>query len=246
MGSSGSRIYNILYLQAHSVTPQRLSGGSAFGRVRKRRLFHRHSSWFEKSTRLLVDFWFSYGVVVRADWGAVGHAEDPRMAGKDLLLRAIVPSILFLYILPTLIMFPEAGRMWLADTKNQLFQHSWISSAFMILIAHPGGPMALLQKGISVLGSGAIVATLWSPRDRFLDALLIATLAVGLIASLLVWAILYFFPHVAQEVWQSLEIPDLKGSKGFEIAQDKFFSDQITGLLSFGAVLTGVKLRGGK
>jgi hypothetical protein len=165
------------------------------------------------------------------------------MSGKDLVLRVAVPAILILFVLPVVVVTFDIGRMWMADLKGQTFQAGPISVAFMSLIGPANGPYTLLHKGIGVLGSGAIVATLWSRQDRVLDTLMIVTLAMGLLASLLVWWMLET-PDVYQEVWQSANLPNLTNSKSFGELRDKFFTDEISALISFGAVLTGIKLKG--
>jgi hypothetical protein len=133
--------------------------------------------------------------------------------------------------------------MWLADIQHHVPQAGPIAVAFTYLIGQSNGPLALLHKAIGVLGTGAIVATLWSAKDRLLDSFMIATLAVGIIAALLVWSILGT-PDIYRELWQSANLPNLTDSKSFGEVRDKFFTDELSALVSFGAVLTGIKLKG--
>jgi|GEM_PF-5024636 len=166
-----------------------------------------------------------------------------RMSGKDLVLRVVVPAILLIYVAPVVVMAFDTTRMWLADLGGHIFKAGPISLAFMSLVGPTNGPYTLLHKGIGVLGTSAIVATLWSAEDRVLDVLMLFLIGAGLLAALMVWWMLES-PNLVLEVQQAANLPEIPDSKAFGALRDKLFSDEITALLSFGVVLTGVKLKG--
>lgn len=165
------------------------------------------------------------------------------MSGKDLILRIAIPALLLLYTLPVLLMSVEGVGMWLADVQGQIFKAGPVTSAFVLLIAQPAGPLGLLQKAMAVVSSGALVATLWSPKDRILDMAVVTLLAFALIAALVTWSVL-LYPHIVQEAWQSVTVPGLETSEAFGKIRDAYFTNLITTLVSFGAVFTGIKLKG--
>ena len=165
------------------------------------------------------------------------------MSGRELILTIAIPAILCLYVLPVLVMSVEAMRMWLADVQGQNFSAGPVTSSFVLLIAQPNGPLGVLQKAMAVLSSGALVATLWTPKERRLDLLLVGILGFGLLAALLTWSIL-LFPNIYREAWQSVSLPQVASSDAFASIRDPYFTNLITTLASFGMVLAGVKLKG--
>jgi hypothetical protein len=170
--------------------------------------------------------------------------QGARMSGRDWVLRIVIPATLLVYVTPVLLMACEGVGMWWADAQGQIFKAGPFTSLFVLLIAQPNGPLGMLQKAMAVLSSAALVSTLWSPKDRILDVLLVGMLAAGLIAALVAWSVL-LYPHIVQEAWQSTQVPGVSGAEAFAAIRDPYFSNLITTLATFGAVLTGIKLKGG-
>lgn len=164
------------------------------------------------------------------------------MPAKDLVLRVAVPAMLILYVLPVLAVSVEATRYWTLILHNQNPVAGPLSKQFVMLLHQSNGPLALIQKAMGVLASGALVATLWSEKDRVLDVILIALLATGLLTSLWVWFV-FGIPDVSLEVLQAAEIVDLQDAKAFASLRDQYFTGELQTLLSFGAVLIGVQLK---
>jgi hypothetical protein len=162
---------------------------------------------------------------------------------RDWILRVTVPSVLLVYVLPALLMTFAAVSMWIQDLHKQDFKAGAITGAFVLLIAQSNGPLGLIQKAVSVMSSAAIVATLWSAKDRLLDFLLVLILTLGVVSSLIVWWIL-LMPDIYREAWQSVSLPNLVDSRAFGAIRDQYFTNEITTLASFGAVLMGIKLKG--